>query len=119
MVACWAKILHRVPEARLILKYCGFDDRETSRQYLHLFADHQVAPARIELRGWSPYAQMLAEYHEIDLALDPFPFCGAATSCEALWMGVPVVTCPQETFASRQTLAILSSIGLTETVASP
>lgn len=118
VVASWAEILRRVPNARLILKYRGLDDRGTSRRYLQMFADHKVAPAQIELRGWSAYAQMLAEYHEIDLALDPFPFCGAATSAEALWMGTPVVTCPLETFSSRQTLAILSSVGLTETVAS-
>jgi predicted O-linked N-acetylglucosamine transferase (SPINDLY family) len=77
-----------------------------------------VKPAQIELRGWSSYDQMLAEYNEIDLSLDPNPFCGATTTCEALWMGVPVVTCPMQTFASRQTLSILSNIGLTDTVAS-
>ena len=118
VLATWAEILRLVPGSRLILKYRGLDDRGTAERYLRLFADLEVKPAQIELRGWSPYVQTLAEYNEIDLALDPYPFCGATTTCEALWMGVPVVTCPMETFASRQTLSILSNIGLTETVAS-
>jgi predicted O-linked N-acetylglucosamine transferase (SPINDLY family) len=59
----------------------------------------------------------LAAYREIDLALDPFPFGGGITTCDALWMGVPVVTCPGETFASRHGLTHLSNMGLTETIA--
>ena len=55
--------------------------------------------------------------HQVDLALDPFPFSGSATTCEALWMGVPVITCPGETFASRHSLSHLSNVGLTETIA--
>ena len=118
VIAVWAKILGRVPRSRLILKYAGLDDPDTSQRYRQRFADYGVAPTRIELRGRSPYDRMLAEYNRIDIALDPFPFSGAATSCEALWMGAPVVTCPFETFASRQTLGILSCIGAAETIAS-
>jgi predicted O-linked N-acetylglucosamine transferase (SPINDLY family) len=54
---------------------------------------------------------MLAEYKDIDIALDPFPFSGGVTSCEALYMGVPVITWPQNRVVSRQTYAFLSSIG--------
>ncbi len=57
---------------------------------------------------------MLAEYGDIDIALDPFPFCGGLTSCEALWMGVPVVTLPGERLLSRQTLGFLHLLGREE-----
>jgi predicted O-linked N-acetylglucosamine transferase (SPINDLY family) len=65
----------------------------------------------------SAYAEYLAAYREVDVALDPFPFSGSVTTCESLWMGVPVITSPRETFASRHTLSHLSNVGLTETIA--
>ena len=76
-----------------------------------------IDPGRLEFLGYSPHAELLAEYNRIDLALDPFPYSGGLTTCEALWMGVPVVTCPGETFASRHSLSHLSNVGLTETIA--
>jgi predicted O-linked N-acetylglucosamine transferase (SPINDLY family) len=60
---------------------------------------------------------MLAQYKDIDIALDPFPFSGGVTSCEALYMGVPVITWPQNRVVSRQTYAFLSSIGHPELAA--
>ena len=82
-----------------------------------ILASHGVDPARVTFFDQSPHAELLGEYRRIDLALDPFPCGGGLTTCEALWMGVPVITCPGETFASRISLSVLSSVGLTETVA--
>jgi len=66
----------------------------------------------LELRRAVPHPQLLAEYGDIDIALDPFPFTGGLTSCDALWQGVPVLTLPGQRPISRQTLAFLVSLGL-------
>ena len=117
VVAVWAKILRRLPGARLVLKYRGLSEPTVKRRYLDLFAAHGVEPQRLELQPSSSFAEYLATYQQVDLALDPFPFSGCTTTCEALWMGVPVITCPGETFASRDSFSHLSSVGLTETIA--
>lgn len=113
----WARILAAVPGSRLVLKWRTFQDPELCKSVRAAFSCLGIAPDRIELRGASFHADLLKEYADIDVALDPFPFTGGLTSCEALWMGVPVVTLPQERVVSRQTFAFLSSIGLSELAA--
>ncbi len=81
------------------------------------FARHGIDPQRLTFLGYSPHAELLAEYNRVDLALDPFPYSGCLTTCEALWMGVPVVTIPGQTFTSRYSLGHLSNVGFTETIA--
>jgi len=110
----WAKVLQAVPGSRLVLKWRSFNDEEFCQQVSSAFAQRGIAPERIELRGPSFHADLLKEYADIDIALDPFPFTGGLTSCEALWMGVPVVTWPQSRVVSRQTHALLHQIGLPE-----
>jgi len=117
VVEVWAKILDRVPRSRLVLKYKGMNNASIANALANEFASHRIDLQRVECLGWSPHETLLAEYHRIDLALDPFPYNGGLTTCEALWMGVPVVTCPGETFASRHSLSHLSNVGLTETIA--
>ena len=115
MVDVWAEILRRLPASRLVLKYRGWRTRRARR-----FASCSPRRDRArQARSARPIAApgILADYHRIDLALDPFPYSGGLTTCEALWMGVPVVTCPGETFASRHSLSHLSNVGLTETIA--
>jgi predicted O-linked N-acetylglucosamine transferase (SPINDLY family) len=116
VVEAWAKILTRVPRSRLTLKYRGMSASVANRCG-DILASHGVDPARVTFFDRSPHAELLGEYRRIDLALDPFPCGGGLTTCEALWMGVPVITCPGETFASRISLSVLSSVGLTEAVA--
>jgi len=117
VVETWARILRRRPGSRLVLKFNGWNDSGMVRRFTELFAAHEIDLGRLELLGPSPHAKLLAEYNRIDLALDPFPYSGGLTTCEALWMGVPVVTCPGETFASRHSFSHLSNVGLTETIA--
>jgi predicted O-linked N-acetylglucosamine transferase (SPINDLY family) len=116
-ISLWARILCRAPESRMILKFAGLGDEPVRRRILDLFSAADVSPARITLLPSSPYVEYLATYREVDIVLDALPFTGSTTTCEALWMGVPVVTCPGETFASRHSLSHLSNVGLTETIA--
>jgi Glycosyl transferase family 41 len=84
---------------------------------LSQFAAHGVASEQIEMRGPSPYPQLLEEYGDIDIALDTYPYNGGATSADALWMGVPVITLAGERMISRQTAAMLHCVGLDSFVA--
>ena len=117
VIEVWARILHGLPQSRLVLKYRGMDAPSIAKELTAMFAGWGIAPERLEFLGLSPHVQTLAEYNRIDLALDPFPYNGGLTTLEALWMGVPVVTCPGETFAGRHSLTHLSNVGLTETIA--
>ena len=77
------------------------------------FAKHGINVTRIELRDFSKTRALhLNQYNDIDIALDPFPYNGTTTTCEALWMGVPVVALVGETFISRGAGSILHHAGL-------
>jgi protein O-GlcNAc transferase len=117
VIGAWARILGRLPDSRLVLKFKGWNDPGVVRRYTEMFVAHGIDLGRLKFLGYSPHEELLAEYNRIDLALDPFPYCGGLTTCEALWMGVPVVTFPGETFAGRHSLSHLSNVGLTETIA--
>ncbi len=117
VIEIWAAILHRVPNARLILKTHQLSDTPTADGFRTGFTAHGIAADRIELRGSSRHRDFMAEYGHIDMVLDPFPYSGGLTTCEALWMGVPTVTLPGEIFASRHSASHMSNAGLPEWVA--
>jgi len=117
VVSVWARILHRVSNSRLVIRYRGLDDPGTRGRFFELFAAQGIPSDRLTLIGFSPRAVRMEIYHEIDIGLDTFPYSGATTTCDALWMGVPVVTYPLDTFASRQSLTHLMTVGLSEMVA--
>jgi predicted O-linked N-acetylglucosamine transferase (SPINDLY family) len=110
VLAAWARILRELPASRLVLKWRTLADPSVRAAIHHAFAVAGIDTGRVELRPASPYGQLLQEYADVDIALDPFPFCGGQTSCEALWMGLPVVTWPQQRAISRQTLSFLGSL---------
>ncbi len=116
-IATWCGILHAVPRSRLMLKTHQLGDAPTAARFHELFGRFGIEPSRVEMRGSSPHRLFLATYNEIDIVLDPFPYSGGLTTCEALWMGVPTVTLPGEIFASRHSASHLSNAGFPEWVA--
>jgi predicted O-linked N-acetylglucosamine transferase (SPINDLY family) len=117
VLALWGRVLAAVPGARLILQAAALEDPLVQRDLRARAAAHGIAPDRLELRRFVPVEQAADSYHDIDIALDPFPFCGGMTSLDALWMGVPVVTLPQAMIAGRQSASMLANLGLGELVA--
>ena len=107
----WIEILRRTPNARLLIHARYGSHRQ---QLLDRFAAAGINPDRIEFAGIHSAAEYFQVYRRIDIALDPFPYPGGTTTCDALWMGVPVITLPGRSGISRGGLSILSQLGLTD-----
>jgi len=117
VIETWCGILTAVSESRLVLKTHQFSDAPTAERFLQAFERFGVDPSRVETHGSSAHRAFLANYNDIDIVLDPFPYSGGLTTCEALWMGVPTVTLPGEIFASRHSASHLSNAGFPDWVA--
>lgn len=115
VVAVWAEILRSVPRSRLILKSTALADIHARERMAQRFAEHGIEADRLDLRQWTAStAKHLDCYRNIDIALDTFPYNGTTTTCEALWMGVPVITLRGGTHAGRVGLSLLNQLGLAE-----
>ena len=112
VMVAWSQVLARVPGSRLLLKAQLFNREDGRKQAAERLAKHGIDLSRVELRGFS--RQYLSEYHEVDIALDTFPYPGGGTTCDALWMGVPVVTLIGKTHGERFGYSILANAGLEE-----
>jgi len=108
----WAEVLRANDNSRLLLKLKGGDEPEIGDCYLGRFEQFGIARERIDIFGWKSPAEHLQMYGRIDIALDTYPYNGTATTCEALWMGVPAVSLIGECHASRVGLSILTRVGL-------
>jgi predicted O-linked N-acetylglucosamine transferase (SPINDLY family) len=118
VVETWARILRDVPDSRLLMKARGLGDTLANEAYLALFERHGVERERIEIAPYQPTQRdHLNLYGAVDIALDPFPYNGTTTTCEALWMGVPVVAALGDTHASRVSASLLKQIGHPELIA--
>ena len=114
----WAKVLARVPNSRLFLKSSLVSD-DVRAQYETLFAAEGITPDRLLWSSYLPGMEShLAAYHRVDLALDSFPYNGTTTTCEALWMGVPVITLVGDTHRARVGASLLTAVGLPDLIAS-
>jgi protein O-GlcNAc transferase len=117
VVACWVAILKVVPTAQLLLKNHSFRDDQTQKHYLQAFVAQGIEPQRVQFVGYVEPHEHLGFYNQIDLGLDTFPYNGTTTTCEALWMGVPIVVLAGQNHAGRVGVSLLSSLGLRDLVA--
>jgi predicted O-linked N-acetylglucosamine transferase (SPINDLY family) len=118
MIALWSQILLAVPNSKLLIKAETLGDEQTRHTVYGWFCRHGVDAARVELVGREPYfLKHLAMYHRVDIGLDTFPYHGTTTTCEAMWMGVPVITLAGHAHVSRVGVSLLTRVGLTELIA--
>lgn len=118
-VAAWAAILNGVPGSRLLIKAPSLADAGTRAAYEAMFAGQGVAASRLELvAALKERSSHLDLYNRVDIGLDCFPYNGTTTTCEAMWMGVPVVTFRGDRHAGRVGASLLQAVGLEDLVAS-
>ena len=118
VVAAWAKVLDAVANSRLYLKCAQLSDAALCRQVEERFADHGIPADRLDLAGYAASLEdHLKSYGKMDIALDPFPYNGTTTTCEALWMGVPVIALKGAHHGGRVGASLLEAAGVGELVA--
>jgi predicted O-linked N-acetylglucosamine transferase (SPINDLY family) len=114
----WARVLDAVPGSRLLLKTDGLNDAGSRQRVMEKFALYGVAHERLELLGRdASFVEHLNRYNQIDIGLDPFPCNGGTTSCDSMWMGVPVISLAGDSFISRMGVSMLTNVELTELIA--
>ncbi|MCS5589627.1 MAG: tetratricopeptide repeat protein [Candidatus Thioglobus sp.] len=118
VVKVWSQILKSIPDSRLLLKAKQLSDSNTKSRYLELFEKEGIPKDRLELHSWLPEKDgHFRLYDHVDIGLDPFPYNGTTTTCEALWMGVPVITMCGDRHSSRVGASILTHVGLEKFIA--
>jgi protein O-GlcNAc transferase len=117
VISLWARVLHAVPESRLLLKTNQFIEPSVRHEVAQKFAHHGIEGSRLMIEPTVPRADYLKPFNRVDIALDPFPYPGITTSVEGLWMGVPFVTLAGKTFMARQGVGLLNNAGLADWVA--
>jgi len=114
----WAKVIQQVPNSRLVLKSKSMQNAQVVKNVLAIFAKQGVDNSRLELSHFSPTRE--AHWHEVsrfDIALDSFPYNGTTTTCDLLYLGVPVVTRAGNSHVSRTSGSILHTLGLYDWIA--
>lgn len=118
VILLWAKILRAIPKSRLVMKAKSLSDKKVCNHVINMFAKEGISTERIKLLPQKPSTkEHLSLYNKADIGLDTFPYNGATTTCEALWMGVPVITLAGKTHASRVGTSLLSNVGIPEFIA--
>tara|TARA_Y100001936_G_scaffold253585_1_gene319168 strand:- start:11896 stop:14067 length:2172 start_codon:yes stop_codon:yes gene_type:complete len=115
---CWAEIVSAVPNSRMLIKGRGLGDQQLRQRVTAIFSAEGISPDRLDLLDHLPKkSDHLSLFSKIDIMLDTFPYSGATTICEALWMGVPVITMAGDKYVSRMAAGILKVAKLEELIA--
>ncbi|HTW93698.1 MAG TPA: tetratricopeptide repeat protein, partial [Tepidisphaeraceae bacterium] len=118
LLQLWSTILHQVPQSRLIIKHRATGNRSVVRRFLAHFESLGISPDRLDMiPPCMSQEEHLQKYAAMDIALDTYPYHGTTTTCESLWMGVPVVTLAGQSHASRVGVSLLTNVGLPDVVA--
>lgn len=117
VLRAWAAILARLPDSRLLMKTKALSCPATAALWRDRLAGAGIDLNRVTMIGATTNLEHMGWCASVDVALDPFPFSGSTTTLETLWMGVPVVTLPGETFSSRHSLTFLTVAGVEGCVA--
>ncbi|MHC4241268.1 MAG: O-linked N-acetylglucosamine transferase, SPINDLY family protein [Planctomycetota bacterium] len=112
IIKLWARILRANRNSRILLKFGASTDSRMNKHYFSQFEQLGISSSRVAICGWKPMDEHLGLYGQADIALDTFPCNGFTTTCEALWMGVPVISQAGQCHASRIGLSILNTVGL-------
>jgi len=114
-IRLWHQVLESVPKSKLVV--LGEEDTSEDNELSERFAAFGICSDRLEIFPRSSRAKYMKLFNRVDIVLDVFPFNGDTTTCDALWMGVPVVTLAGTSFHSRRGVSLLSMVGLTDLVA--
>ncbi len=118
MIKAWSRLLLKMLNAHLIIKNHSLTDESSKIKYRQYFEEQGIESERLELIGHiETREEHLDLYNRIDIALDVFPYNGTTTTCEALWMGVPVICKPGDRHAARVSASLLNNIHLEELIA--
>lgn len=115
LVALWARILHEVPDSRLVL--LTITSRGAERRLRGLFSEHRIGSDRVEMLSRLSHEEFLEAHRRVDIALDAYPYHGTTTTCFSLWMGLPVVVLAGPTHVSRVGVSLLSNLRMPDLVA--
>lgn len=113
----WGEILRAAPDSRLALRAAAYGGQGTVEWIRDRWARRGLPVDRIDFLPWLPWREALAAYADVDIALDPFPYNGGATTCDALAHGVPVVALAGERPIARQSASLLRAAGHPEWIA--
>jgi protein O-GlcNAc transferase len=116
-IALWAKVLHAVPCSKFVIKTKSLNDQSIQSSLRKRFAELGIDTERLILGYIPSIEETLRTYNQIDIGLDSYPYNGCTTTCQALWMGVPIVTLVGNTHAARVGLSFLSTLELPELIA--